>query len=345
MKISSQFLQISTLEARPELAEMANQLIEASFEYSSQHSFATDFYPLVNKENWKNCHIVIDTEKNKVIAFIGTLIKELSYQDISTPVCFMGGISVDKNYRGKGIFKFFIENILNRYEKFCSLFILWSGEPSLYIKAGFHLAGEQFETMCSGDHDLTNFSKNKLINLSSREIEQINHLHQEVICKNFLTIKRSHDDWDKIKNITSADVYLCKDEQGNIVEYFFANKGEDLKQIIYESSFLISEKYKKLEPFKIWSPHKTQEGSSSQFNCMIRLGSFVLFEKFIHSLSRNMINIIDYDTNKNLINFYFKGDTINIGINDFLCGTFGPGQFEELNHFLPKLFISGLDSI
>jgi predicted N-acetyltransferase YhbS len=345
MEITSQFLEISTLEARPDLASDAIQLIEASFEYSEQNNFATDFYPLVSKDNWKNCHIVIDKEKNIVIAFIGALIREMSYQEICTPVCLLGGISVHANYRGKGIFKFFIDNLLNRLEKLCSFFILWSGEPSLYLKSGFHLTGEQFEISSEKNEDLIYFSKNKLINLSSKETEQIKNLYHEVITKNFMTIKRTKDDWDKIKNITSADLYIKRDENGNISDYFFANKGEDLHNIMYESSFILTEQFKNFQPMKIWSPIKSREPVVSHFNCMIRPGSSTHFNKFIQELSRNMINIIEYSIDQNYISFYFKGDTITIGINDFLCGLLGPGQFEEIKQFLPKMYISGLDSI
>jgi predicted N-acetyltransferase YhbS len=345
MEITSQFLEISTLDLKPEMAESTIKLIESSFEYSQQNNFARDFYPLVTKENWQNCHIVIDKEKNIVISFIGALYREMCYQEIMTPVCLLGGISVHQEYRGRGIFKFFIDNILSRLEKNCSLFILWSGEPSLYLKSGFHLTGEQFEIQGEDDSDLKRFTKTKLINLSSKEIGQIKNIYRDSITKNFMTIKRSEEDWDVIKNITSADLYINYNEKGNISEYFFANKGEDLNQIIYESSFLLTEKYKNFLPLKIWSPIKTRAQALAHFNCMIRPGSNVHFQKFVQELSRNMINIIELSVEHNVISFYFKGDTISIGINDFLCGLLGPGQFKEIQQFLPKMFISGLDSI
>jgi hypothetical protein len=275
------------------------------------------------------------------------IIRDLTYQGIKMPVCLFGGISVHPNYRGKGVFKFFMNNIITRFEKDCGLFMLWSGDPSLYLKFGFHLTGEQFETIATNSEDIQLFTKTKLINLASKEIEQIGKIYKNIISKNFLTFDREYNDWANLKNITSADLYIKKNSSGEIDEYFIVHKGEDLVNIVYENSFILTEKHYSLAPFKIWSPVKSKNPTkdNTHYTCMTRLGSSQYFNSFIQQISLNMINIIEYNIEKNYISFYFKGDKITTGINDFLCGLLGPGQFEEIKLFLPKLYISGLDSI
>lgn len=125
----------TNLEKSPQYIEQTKVLIESSFGYSSNHSFAVDFYPLFNPSNFKHCHILIDN--NQVIAHIGIKQRILKGHKLTM----YGGIAISEKYRGKGIFKDFFNSIVTMYSN-CALHLLWSDKLDLYKKFGFHPAGE-----------------------------------------------------------------------------------------------------------------------------------------------------------------------------------------------------------
>jgi hypothetical protein len=57
-----------------------------------------------------------------------------------------------------------------------------------------------------------------------------------------------------------------------------------------------------------------------------------------------MIHIQKVDLEKDTVTLMLIDEELELNIDDFLTGLFGPGKFDEVD-YLPSLFISGLDSI
>ena len=72
---------ITNLSASPEKKNETIALIEECFNYPTQYSFETDFYPLVNSKNAINNHILIDQHTNEVIAHVGVKKRLLNVGD------------------------------------------------------------------------------------------------------------------------------------------------------------------------------------------------------------------------------------------------------------------------
>ena len=135
---------IFPLSEKPSCYEKAVKLIEKSFEYKKPFSFETDFAPLIDKSNHKNCFIYIDENEN-VLAHIGVKEREITLQGKTFSVCLLGGIAVDEKRRGEGLFQTLLQDVLAEKRSDTTFFLLWSNLEKLYNKFGFHLAGTQIE--------------------------------------------------------------------------------------------------------------------------------------------------------------------------------------------------------
>lgn len=319
------------------------KLIEDCFQYKDENSFKNDFSFLFTDENLKNNKIIFDKTNNKVIGHFGICKRNLIFNEINTPIAFMGGICIDKEYRGKGLFDYFFKIILNQLEKKFTMTVLWSGDPEIYYKYSFHLAIEQHSYQFENIED----SEYKKINELDETLKSsIKQLYNNYITKRFITPQRNDNHWQSLWNMNKKDIYI-QSHDGQIVSYFIVNKGQDLENIIHEIAIdNIDHFIPPNKEFILWYPTEVPSDShQTQFGAIIRLNSNTFTEKFFSELTSNSLLIRDVDNKDNLIRFLFNGDKNEISMNDFLTGFFGPGKFEEFNKFPTKLYIPGIDSI
>ena len=126
------------------------------------------------------------------------------------------------------------------------------------------------------------------------------------------------------------------------------NKGQDLGGIISEygtvndiSSFITT-----IASYgKVWLGSDLLTPKSIQYQFFMSIGSTRIFSQFIKKYTRDLVMIRDINSMKQVIYFDFQEETLELPINDFLLGLFGPGIFEEMEADIKPIFISGLESI
>lgn len=334
----------TTLAKSPELFDKTIELIEKEFLYTKENSFYDDFYPLMFQENHDNCHLLVDEAKN-VIAHIGLCKRELCKKDSSTYVYLIGGIAVELEHQGQGIFKKFFHEIISEYEKKCSFFFLWSEKNTLYSKYSFFEVGSVIETG-SSDFVLNNksFKKIKFSSLHKNQIKEVKALYDK--SKNYLHLKRSSRDWENIAHIKESDLYIHFEDM-RVINYFFVGKGADLKSVIHEISFLNDEELiKSFSNFKLWLPEKHKQYipfHKEMFVALMRINPGEHTIKFLTSLFNNEVIIKELSLDK--IVFVFEDKHYKTTIEEFIHLTFGPNCAEEFRKFSNYFYISGLDSI
>ena len=344
---------LTTLSLNPEYFEEVIRLIEEEFHYSENQSFEMDFAPLIDPLNFENCFLYIDNETNKVAAHLAVCIRTLVKGNIETKIAMIGGIVTSKNHRNKNLFKNLMEHALLTYESQVSLFILWSDIEGLYEKFSFYRSGGIIET---GKRNLSaserpgGYEKTKFKNLSVKDYEKIINLYHSFNEQYFFTIKRTEKDWSIIKDMTSIDLYIKRNQQSEIVKYFCINKGRDLTNIIHEVSGLNQAEYslllKDLEGYKIWLPETELDKTSSReifYTAFMRLGNKSLLNEFLGKLSDSQLSVSEISTDN--LSFLFKEKSINSTSKEFLQLLFGPNPLEEFASFKLSLYIAGVDSI
>jgi predicted N-acetyltransferase YhbS len=317
-------------------------LIERSFGYKGPNSFQTDFAPLMDESNHHNCFILVD-EDEKVIAHIGVKEKKITLGNKTFPVLMLGGIAVDESKRGKGIFQELFIHVLTLKREEASMLFLWSDLEKLYNKFGFYLCGSQFEV--ARELKPSTFTRKKLQELTVSEMNELKALHKNSFTKIYATLKRTDEDWELLKKITSADLYIRK-ENDHIRDYYFINKGQDLIEIIYEygTTGNIEELLETIGHFgKIWMGKEIIPSHQTQYQFFMSPGDGSLFKEFIKALTEDKVSIQSINSMKQEVYFDYNNETLGLSIDEFLRGLFGPETFEELD--LPSLFISGLESI
>jgi predicted N-acetyltransferase YhbS len=337
------FPQRTTLKESPSLFEETLRLIEKSFHYQKPFSFKYDFAPLMDPSNHHNSFIFTD-EKNKVIAHIGMKDKILRVNGNDHAVCLLGGIAVDEERRGEGVFRSLMEDVISEKRSDCAFFILWSDQEKLYKKFGFTLCGAQYEYAKSEGRN--GFEKTTYTALSSQDKGAIHFLYEKSFSRMYLTPVRNADDWEMIAKITSADLYVKRDKQ-RIVSYFFMNKGQDLSGIIYEYGFQDQpEDFLKeaTATGTVWTATPLTATNTQQFQFMLAPADRKLMAGFIHDYTKGLFQLRDINLIKGEAFFDFEDETLSLEIPEFLRGILGPGSFEELGTLSP-LFFSGLDSI
>jgi predicted N-acetyltransferase YhbS len=346
MKNTLDDFELITFDKLLDKKEELFSLIHKSFKYNSQNSFEIDFAPLMNKENSHNCYVLLNKKSQEIIGHIGTSQRTLLLTgNQSTSILLLGGICIHEDYRGKGLFNLMLKNVLSLKEKDHSLIFLWSGDPSIYAKYGFHLCIEQNSYQLNkfkfNEHS---YSKSSYSELSMKDKEKLHCLYDELIAKKFQTIQRSELDWQNIARISSTDLYIKKGK--DIESYFFINKGEDLTGTIHEIA--INDLYSFETPLKdgcLWYPQELENISSEkEFGSIIRIPNLKSFQVLIKKVFGSKMIIQSLDNEKNSIKFKFNDEMFSISIDSFLCGLFGPGKFSEFNNSM-EVYISGLDSI
>lgn len=340
--MGNNFPQRTTLKETPSLIEETLRLIEKSFQYKKPFAFKDDFAPLMDPSNHHNCFVYTD-ENGKVIAHIGMKDKILSVNGREHAVCLLGGIAVDEERRGEGLFRSLMEDVLSEKRSDCAFFLLWSDQEKLYKKFGFTLCGSQYEYPKTDGE--TSFEKTKFSAITPQERGAIQFLFEKNFSVNYLTPKRTAADWDMIAKTTSADLFIKRDKQ-RILSYFFMNKGQDLGGIIYEYGFQgeLADFVKEAQKAgTVWTATPVSDSNTQQFQFMMAPADRRLFATLIKDYTKNF-DLRDINLIKGEVFFDFEDETLSLEIPEFLRGVFGPGAFEELGDMSP-LFISGLDSI
>lgn len=326
-------MKLTNLLESPVYIEDTLYLIEKAFEYSDENKFSIDFFPLMQKENHKNCHILI--VDNKVVAHIGVLQKHFNIRGTLHSIAMYGGIAVAEEERGKGFFKKIFSDVIEK-NKDVALHLLWSDQLDLYENFGFAPAIEQFEYHQDLE-DALDFEPASLQDLSEKEIKTLSEIYNKQID---LRIERNLKDWEVLKGITSTQLYLKK-ENGVIKNYFFMNKGEDLNGVIIEVGSFTD--YEMIKNFGIlWAPIPLDSTYETLYAAVIRQGNDQLFKDFIHDYTDNFLQIASSKENK--VFFSFEENSFELDFSEFITGVLGPNSFEELD-FCKPIYISGLDSI
>ena len=316
-------MKITNLKESPQLIEKAKKLIEKSFDYPESESFAVDFYPLYNKDNFQNCFVMED--EGLVLAHIGVRPRSLA----GHPILMIGGIAVEEESRGQGIFKKLFRYVLESHQD-VALYLLWSDQLSLYEKFNFYPAGSLYE------YDKQQSEHQFSVQKSCWSTFDLYDLYNN---KSETRLERSTRDWEEIKKISSSKLFLVKKES-EIVNYFVKDKGADLNGIIHEYGWIDEDQLNVFCNFgKVWSPQKFQS-SRALFGTVLRPGSKIHFQKMIDSLFD--IKVLDFTNDQ--VSFLFEGKSLKLSLPDFLEGLFGPNKFKELEDS-KSIFISGLDSI
>jgi GNAT superfamily N-acetyltransferase len=332
-------MDILNLADSPRFIMQTLKLIEESFEYPDDQQFDTDFYPLFNKNNFENCFIII--EDNKVLAHIGVKLRKLIINKQTHLIAMYGGIAVDENQRGRGLFSKLFEHVLE-LNKNVALHLLWSEKLELYKKFQFYPAIDLYQYPLKKDEALLQsnlvIEKKILGELSNRENDAVKDLYNSTLSPH---LGRDGQDWEEIKNITSTEFYLIKKDK-SVVNYFFKGKGADLNNIIHEYGVIDKEYLNILRNYaEVWTPFKVPElAPNTLFATVLAYGQKQLFTELV----RNYTGILIKQITKDLVVFLFEGSEITLPIGEFLQGVFGPGRFKELTKTSP-IFISGLDSI
>ena len=329
-----------TLKNKPQLLAPTNKLIESNFGYEPQFHYENDFAPLMHESNFENCHLSV-SEKDEIIGHVGVLLRKITVLDREYTLAMLGGIAINESFQGKGYFKELINHVINIYESQVSGFILWSDLHEMYKKFGFSLCGTQF-VLTSDYPTVVDIEKTLYAKLTDDEKKQIQLLYQEGFQKHYLTLNRDAEDWKKIELIDSANLFIQRGN-GKIKGYFFQNKGMDLHNIIYEYGHENFIQWHRDISFlgEVWSG-VTDEEAEVQYQFLFRPAGN--FSDFVKTYTREMIDIKKVDFANNLIQLMLIDEELELNIDDFLTGIFGPGRFDEVN-YLPPLFISGLDSI
>lgn len=338
----------TTLAQNPELYNETIRVIEKSFNYPSDQSFKTDFYNLLEPNNHRHNHLLIDG--NNVVAHIGVNLRELYKDGISCHAAFIGGVAVNPDYRGRGLFKNLFKSVLDKYKDKCAFSILWSDNTDLYEKFNFYEFGSILQT---GNKDLSEqeanvigFNKVKLSKLPSKDFEQLHFLYKKNY-KSYIGPKRNQRSWDVLSHIDSTDLYIKRDHQQKIEHYFFINKGHDLSHIIHECSFYNDEVLiNKFKEYKLWLPEKHRsyiDVHQSLYTGIIQITNFDHFSSFVHEIFNKDLEI--KNINNQNTSFLFKGEDFEVTTEEFIKMIFGPHPTEEFVPYSNWFFIPGLDSV
>lgn len=352
---------ISTLQKMPEFRENVVKLIEKSFEYSNENHFDVDFYSLLSPCNSGNNFILLEEGSKNLIGHIGVKIRTFSEGTFATPVALLGGIAINPQYRGRGLFSKFFQKILDTFENQVSMFWLWSDHYELYRKFKFELCMGYRETAIKDDQliiddisDLSIVIKNTS-EIQADEWGRLKQIYCNSILSKYACFHRNEMDWNDISKITSSKIYLFKDEAMTILGYCFCGKGMDLQNIVHEIA--IDEKTKMQQKIKIlnyiqrrhilWLPEISEYGSENigqlKYLNLLRVGSSEKFKCFISQWSRNAIEVEDITNNE--IKFNYNNQLRSERLEVFNQLLLGANPLPEWKNFGKNIYISGMDSI
>lgn len=328
----------SNLKKHSQYKDEVLKEIESAFGYDDKQSFEVDFYHLIKEENLENCHILLD-EQRKLVAHIGVRPVTLHYSGHETNVIFLGGIVTLQKYQGKGHFKQLYEYVVQKYENDYSLTILWSDQAQFYHKLGYRPFGL---TAVLGEKAITpsDIEKSDFHKVNKLNFKKLVQLYEDSY-KNVISVKRSNTEWNDMEKITSTQIYI-KGSKEEVESYLFFEKGQDLKGIIHECSFVNNQnELLKFDGLQFLTPFKVTE---SNFYIHLAYGKILnheLFCKFINNISPASLKLSYTGSYRLQIN----GQYFKVNEEDLLQVLFGPQQAVEIAGLLPPIYISGADSI
>ena len=321
---------VTNLEESPEYEKETLELIESSLGYKKNNQFSIDFYPLFNKDNFKNCFILL--EDKKVIGHIGCLNKKFELLTEHS-INMYGGIAIHTDFRGKGLFTDFFHEALKSSPK-AALHFLWSEQLELYEKFGFYPCVELIHYDRTDSVSSHRWSQTKLKDISQKDLNQIKDLYTSI---EEIRLLRDDKHWTALSKIS-----YIKREGEKILNYFFMHKGQDLKDIIHEYGVIDEQELSELISFgHLWSPFKGDAELSHQilFGSVVRVGDSKLFNYFLNEYAGAEL----ISSNEDEITVRLDSEEFTLSQKDLLPGILGPGKFKEFE--TQDLFISGLDSI
>lgn len=309
-------ISVIPLAKTPDYYEEVLHIIEQELNYSSSYSYENDFNLLMNSNNWENCFLIFSDKK--LVGHIGVRELNLTLNGFSLPVLFLGGITIRKEFQGRGIFKNAFEEILNKFKNQHALHLLWSGHQDLYKKFHFYEVGQIFQTGNESFLNLQSFLHRKLNTLKREEQEFIQKCYQKTFSK-CVKVQRTPQDWEMIFQISSIDVYFQRRDQ-EYISYFFVNKGQDLQDIIHEVGAVDDQcleiLFEEIEKFKLWVPtlKHHQASSTTLFLAQVRIENMTLLNDWLEKLNQTKLdpresletNTNDLFQNKNL-QFFIPG--------------------------------------
>jgi predicted acetyltransferase len=342
---------ISTLAEQPHYYEDVIKLIESEFLYSKEFSFAVDFAPLINPNNFENCFIVIELNSKKLVSHLGALPKIMTKNKYEITMMMIGGIVTDKNYRGKNLFRALMNHACNLYKEKVSLVFLWSELENIYEKFSFHRAGGIIETgknVITKDKTPEGFIKTSFSKLSLNEFEQIKKIYQSFNEKYFFTIKRTSQDWSIIREMSSIELYIKKSANNTIESYFCYGKGKDLTCTIHElgtNANNYNEFINLLSPYKTWLPETEKKffiKNDVLYSSYIKILNRHILHDFLYAYTSSDLALLTFD---GVVQLSYQGDTFELEEKDFIEGLFGPSPLEEFEFLGLSPYITGTDSI
>lgn len=343
---------LTTLSENPQYFEEVIALIEKEFHYGNSLSYARDFALLMDPLNFENCYLYIDRESNRVVSHLAVCPRVMIKNNQQVNVAFIGGIATVVEFRGRDLFKNLMNHALSIHLKNCALFILWSEITGLYENFSFHLSGGLIETghaVFSVAERPIGFNKTTFKDLPMKDFEKIKSLYTNFNQNYFFTVIRTEKEWSIIKDMTSIDLYLKRNADGMIEQYFCVNKGRDLSNIIHELSCL-PEQYlplmKSLKKFKTWLPEGELPLSDNKdifFTAFIKLGNFEILKEFLKNLSEGELELTSMTGD--LITFRFNKVDHQASQKDFMQFLFGPRPLKEFEKLALSPYIPGTDSI
>lgn len=343
---------LTTLSENPEYFDEVVTLIEKEFHYNTTLSYAKDFALLMDPLNFENCYLYVDQETNNVVSHLAICPRAIVKNNHILNIAFIGGIATSTTHRGRGLFKNLMNHALTIHSEHCGLFILWSEITGLYEKFSFHLSGGLIETgqtaLTANDRPM-GFNKTSFSDLSEKEFENIQKIYKSFNEKYFFTVMREEKEWSIIKNMSSIDLYIKKNENDTIVQYFCINKGHDLTNIIHEVGCLPDQylqMMKSLQKYKTWLPESELALSSGKdifFTAFMRLGNLDLLKVFLARVSKGEMEL--YGMTGELISFRFGTIKLESSHKDFMQYLFGPRPLKELESLMLSPYIPGTDSV
>jgi len=345
---------LTTLARNPEYFEEVISLIEEEFHYTKDQDFKKDFAPLVDPINFENCYLYIDVESNVVVAHLAVALRTMIKNTAEIEVALIGGIVTNKKYRGKKFFKQLMNHAIMEHQEKVGLFILWSELENLYEKFSFFRTGGLIETgkkNINADQRPPGFVKTKFNELTDEDFNSIAKLYSSFNQNYFFTIKRENKDWSIIREMSTVDLFIKKNNNDEIEQYFCCNKGHDLTNIVHEISCLKINDYpillKQLGSFKLWLPEtegeKVPHGGEIFYTAFLKIGSSQLLNNFLMSITKNDLKISNSNDEK--IYFSFKEKSFEASPKDFLQYVFGPIPLTEFKDYQLSMYIAGMDSI
>lgn len=288
-------ISIISLAKTPDYYDEVLSIIETELNYTAPHSYENDFYPLMNSNNWENCYLIFYNQK--LVGHIGVRELDLTFKTYTLPVLFLGGITIKKEFQGKGIFKFAFKNILSKFQGQHALHFLWSGHQDLYKKFNFYEVGQIYQTGNESFINLQSFLHKKLNALNNDEKNFIKSCFDNSFLQT-VKIQRTPQDWEAIFQIASVDVYFQLKDQ-KYISYFFINKGQDLQDIVHEVGAIDLESLnliiEEVNKFKLWLPFLSnhQASSTALYLAQARIENLTLLNAWLEKLNISQLKIED----------------------------------------------------